>query len=396
MHIKKKFRGKIMRKKVKLTLIIFILAAIGTAAYFYIQNLTKSASAAKTSLEPVIKNVNGINIIIDPRMELLSAVQALSSYDKIHEWLASGEFTYKSEMNKYFSKFSGHKAVKEFDSLMGNGILYNSREMMLYLSNPPSLSLKQYFSDNLKSQVGPVKLEEFPALLKEFAADTKFYQFYNSRKEFYNSIIEKNAEVLNSKDYISSLEQYYGTKQNSYNIILTPMLSGAMGPSVKNSDGKLDLYCILGEGSLKGNELVYLNEDSYKKVIYGIFSYPFVVPLVQEKREEIFNYSELFIPISEKMEEMYYPNWDICVWQHIVRAVQVRETYRTSGKEKYESEIRSYKQEGFAYIEELAKRLEVYENNRDKYKTFESFFPQLIKVFEELNSKDLGEDFYKS
>lgn len=384
-----------MRKKTKITLIIFILAAIGTGAYFYIQNLTKSASAAKVTLEPVSKSVNGVNISIDPRMELLAAVQTLSSNVENSKWLANDEFTYKSEMNKYFSKFSGHKAVKAYDSVPGNGLVFNSREMMLYLSNPPSLSPKLDFSDDLKNYVGVIALQEFPARLKEFAIDTKFHQFYNSHKEFYNSVIEKNAEVIKSKDYISSLEQYYGMKQNSYNIVLSPILAGGLGPSVKNSDGKLDLYCILGENSLKGNELVYLNEESYRKVIFGIFSYPFVTPLVQEKREEIFKYSKLFIPISEKMEGMYYPSWDICVWQHIVRAVEVREAYRTSGKEKYESEIRKYKQEGFAYIEELAKRLEVYENNRDKYKTFESFFPQLIKVFEELNSKDLGEDFYK-
>jgi hypothetical protein len=42
----------------------------------------------------------------------------------------------------------------------------------------------------------------------------------------------------------------------------------------------------------------------------------------------------------------------------------------------------------------LCEQLKYYENNRDKYKTFADFYPELIKVFEKLSNQDLGKDFY--
>ncbi len=42
---------------------------------------------------------------------------------------------------------------------------------------------------------------------------------------------------------------------------------------------------------------------------------------------------------------------------------------------------------GFVWAEELSDLLQTYEDNRDKYPTFESFFPEFVTFFSEYNEK---------
>nr|MBC8230115.1 DUF4932 domain-containing protein [bacterium] len=74
--------------------------------------------------------------------------------------------------------------------------------------------------------------------------------------------------------------------------------------------------------------------------------------------------------------------------------VTTRLAYREIGKEAGEEALQNEKIKSFVYVEALCKRLEQYENQRDKYPTFVDFYPELIKVFEEFSEKEFGDDFY--
>jgi len=87
------------------------------------------------------------------------------------------------------------------------------------------------------------------------------------------------------------------------------------------------------------------------------------------------------------MNKQAYSSWESCVNEHIVRAVVARINYIHSGSENYENIITYEKDRGFLYIDELTKKLEEYEKNRDKYKSFKDFYPELVKVFKELSFK---------
>ena len=56
-------------------------------------------------------------------------------------------------------------------------------------------------------------------------------------------------------------------------------------------------------------------------------------------------------------------------------------------KERHESFLTAVEQIGLIFIRELTDLAETYQNNRDKYPTFESFLPEFIKFFEEYENK---------
>lgn len=382
-----------MVRKFKYGLIILILIVLAGGCFIKLRQpkvaevaIKDSTSVAEESLKPVVKNVNGINVIIDPRMELLAVVQALGTYDQQFDLITNMSFNYKDDIMKYFSNFSKHEAVKQFDSMSRSGFSFDAPPTaMLYLSNPLNLEVKKDFDDEIKSRATKESLNKLAKELKNFGVDTKFQEFFKSHMDFYNSVVEKNAEVMGNSNYISYLEQYYGMKQNSYNIILAPMFhSGGFGPKIEAENGLYDVYSIEGPNSLKGNIPMFGDKEGFKYLALHEFSHSFVNSLTEENLEEVNKYKKLYEPIQDKMVKQAYSRWDISVNEHIVRAVVARITYINSGSQEYEKVIAYEKDRGFLYIDELVKKLEEFEKNRDKYKSFKEFYPELIKVFDKI------------
>jgi len=95
------------------------------------------------------------------------------------------------------------------------------------------------------------------------------------------------------------------------------------------------------------------------------------------------------------MRSQAYATWEICVNEHIVRAVTTRLAYLYLGQNAGDAALANEKGRGFYYIEALCESLEDYESNRDTYPTFESFYPQLIKVFKNLSEQDLPDSLFE-
>jgi hypothetical protein len=278
--------GGFIVRKPKYYLIIFILAILIIAIYYFKSSSAKDSAASTGILEPISKNVNGINMTVDPRIELLAAVQAISGYDEKFHLITNQDFSYKKDMKDYFSSFSDHEAVKTFDNLSSVSFSFDAPPTaMLYLSNPLELKVKQDFNDYLKNRVGEASLKKFAEQINKFAKDTKFDEFFNNHRDFYKSVVDKNAEVMGNSNYIDNLEQYYGMKQNSYNIVLSPMFhSGGFGPRVENENGNYDVYSIQGPASVKDDTPMFGDEGGFRYLALHEFSHSFVNPLSEENR----------------------------------------------------------------------------------------------------------------
>lgn len=190
-----------------------------------------------------------------------------------------------------------------------------------------------------------------------------------------------------------ALDDYYGMEVNSYNIILAPLLhNGGYGPRIKGDNGLYDVYGIIGPSStIKDNNNVSIPQfpiDTISYLVWHEFSHSFVNPTTEKYKTEINKYSDLYTNIRKQMESQAYPNWEICVNEHIVRAITTRLTYIHNGQAAGNQAMQSEKARGFYYIESLCDSLVIYEENRDTYPTFESYYPELIKVFKDLSEQD--------
>lgn len=337
-----------------------------------------------------------LNITIDPRIELLAAVQSLTDYGEKYSLLTSLDMEYKKDMLQTFKPYADHEAVKLFQEMSHNNFSFDAPPtVMLHLSSPPELVVKQPLTDYLRGRAGgEEKLRRFIEQLRDFAKQSRFMDFFRDHEDFYQKTIQSVNENFQDIDFIGVLEGYYGEKQHSYNIVLAPMFSGNYGPRISRKDGTFDIFNIVSPRQIKDGTLYFGSKANFEHLAWHEFSHSFVNPLGEQHKKELEKYVSLFEPIQRKMTASAYGNWITTVNEHVVRAVTTRLNYLHKGKEDGDRVLSMEKTYGFAYVEALCKKLEFYEANRERYATFTSFYPQLVGTFKELSETDLGPDFY--
>jgi hypothetical protein len=126
------------------------------------------------------------------------------------------------------------------------------------------------------------------------------------------------------------------------------------------------------------------------QIIWHEFSHAFVNPLSEEYYPMLRPHADLFAPLAEQMASIGYTHWLDCANEHLIRAVTARLAHHHLGAEAGRRALREESARGFRYIHAIARRLEEYESQRDRYPTFAAFFPRLIAVFAELTPEALA------
>ncbi len=338
--------------------------------------------------EVTLKESKIVNVSVDPRIELLSAVQLLSNYFILTQL----DFQYKKEMLDYFSPFKSHPAVTKFIEMSSIDFNYDAPPTaMLFLSNPPELKIVTPFTDYIIGRAGGKdNLESFIEDLRDFAIKSNFMDFFNSHKDFYSILIKDTGMKLGDYKDVSTLESFYGISQNSYNIILAPLFhNGGYGPEIKTGPSKYDIYGIIGPSSVSSSVPFFSSEESLRDLVWHEFSHSFVNPITGKYIDEVNKYSNLFLPLKDIMETQAYTTWEICVNEHIVRAVVAKFTEKVSGQDAAETVLSNEVKNGFVYIRGIYDLINVYENNRDKYPAFEDFSPEILNYFSEISKLPL-------
>ncbi len=336
-----------------------------------------------------------LQIVVDPRIELLAVVQSLGDYGSKTGLITTFDFSYKREVADYFRPFGKERAVEIFGEMSGHGFNFDAPPTaMLFFSDPPEILPRHPVPEEILERAGGrEKLDEFMGALREFAKKSDFMKFYESRREWYARIAGCAQDSIHG-DYVRMLENYYGMTQASYTIILAPLVTGGFGPRVEVMPGHYSLYNICGPIGMQDSLPNFGTVENFRHIAWHEFSHSFVNPATDRFGKDVDRYSGLFDRISDEMHGMAYSNWRTCVNEHIVRAVTTRLTYREAGKAAGDASMRRERGRGFAYIRELCSALEDYENRRERYATFVDFYPKLVDVFAELSGRHLGDDFY--
>jgi hypothetical protein len=338
------------------------------------------------NIQPVERQVGKLKISIDPRMELLSAIQILSEYQNI---VRTSE--YSKSILDYFGSFSSSKAI-----LMTNRLLQNQKfsydapvALMLHFSQVPELKQSTTYSTYLLERGGGKEnLDYYISEIQNFVLESDFTKFWKSKEEFYRKIIDLTFSELGNLDLVKTLEDYFNETQNSYNIIISPSFRGGYGPSIPGTNGKLDIYSCISPTSIKDG-IPYLSKDGLSYYVLHEFGHSFVNPESSKYTERIQSNSKLFGPIMSDMSKMAYGSWSICVNEHILRAAHIRMKSLSSDQVNISNLINQEKSNRFIYIEPLLKKLVVFEKQRDQNKiTFSEFFPRIIDVLDSLSNVD--------
>lgn len=347
------------------------------------------------AVEVARNSVDGIDIRVDPRIELLTVIQLLGGYAEIGR-ITRYPINYLGEINKHFSKFADHRAVSLFKEMMSRGFAYDAPVWLVLHYGPlPEMDKFATPPDALLQRCsGTEKADEFIHAMREFAAESNFYAFFAVHVGLYSTLI---AEVSGSMGgvRISDLEDYYGYGQNSYNIILAPLLHhGGYGPRIAHTDGIFDVYSVIGPHGATRGAPYFGKQADFEYIVWHEFSHSFMNPLVEEHWAQLQPLQgDLFDPVKKQMEAQAYRIWQYTCNEYFVRAVVIRLTAIHVNEEAAAGLIARDKERGFFAIETLTDALKEYEQNRETNPTLKDYMPKLIEALAEAaNSAEFGRD----
>lgn len=318
--------------------------------------------------------VSKFSVKVDKRIELLSAVQLFTSWRKIGIW--EKNYKYLEDMENFFKPYSEYKAIKLCEKLIQTGFNFDAPVgFMMHLSEPPELSIVVPFSEyhvrRAKKSGGSLVLNEFVGALRDFSTKSNFEDFWNSHIEFYKKVEEIASSNIKLEDTVRKLEQYFGLEQEEYHVILAPVFLGNYGYSIK-VNSKSIIYAFLCPREVKENTPIF------EAALFHEFAHSFVNPITEKFRKEVDETKTLSEPIMNRMRKLAYGDWITVVNEHIIRAIEPRvypdEIYIVDSSEKM----------GFIYIRPIFNLLTKYEQNRNQYRTFEDFYPEIVNLLKSI------------
>lgn len=331
------------------------------------------------------KKIGNITISVDYRVELLGVIMLISDYSKKFPYLF-GEYENKFYMDRIkekFLKYKDEEVIKMFDELViKHGFSYDA-PYALFLQLNDNFECDKISDDIFKHRLGsdPI-VYEFISKLKDFAEKINFEEYYKSNEEEYLKYINSLATAFEMYDISKFLLSYYGYGENKkFELNLIPFAAdGAFAATSPNNT----IHSLLPINERSKKDDLYECKGREKHIVKNPvheFSHGFV-NVLNEKYGLIDGDSNIFEDIFEVMKKNAYGSNYSILNEFIIRAIVARYILITyKDEEHYNKEINRTKEWGFIYIDNIIESLIEYENNRDKYKTFDDYFPILVENF---------------
>ncbi|GHU63162.1 hypothetical protein FACS1894160_3140 [Bacteroidia bacterium] len=162
-----------------------------------------ASDSTNQHISPIQKQVGKLTVSIDPRIELLSAIQASSDYEIIQR-----NNSYYNHIKTYFTPFTHLQAISSTNKLARIGFSYDAPvQFMLYLTQPNECKPHLSYSDYLINRAqGDQQLIDYQNDIHEFAVESKFNLFWKKNESFYEKIVHLSTLELDGMDWISALE----------------------------------------------------------------------------------------------------------------------------------------------------------------------------------------------
>lgn len=324
-----------------------------------------------------------LEVVVDERIELITAIQLLSGY----EYLTEGDITYKEEVRKAFTLYQDHKAVK----------YYNQLSQWFY-GSPPLAFIIHYSTPDFK-QIIPFNhedsivlhyaekrdsLQQFVKLLHDFYEQSHFHDFYTAHHGFYEKVTAPVKAIADSKDFAGMMEKHFGMASAGYHIILSPLqMDAGFGHTLTVPKGD-DQYAFVGPKTDSKGMPDFDNDVLFRDLVVHEFSHAFCNPLVDKYYRQLEKDTCLFTPIKKAMKAQGYNSWQACLYELLTRANEIVLNRVIYGKEDADKLYAQNIEDRWIYLEGLVPLVEnEYLPKRKQYPTQELWMPLVIKYFDD-------------
>jgi len=176
--------------------------------------------------------------------------------------------------------------VRSFTDLFYSGFSYDALVgLMVHLSNPPLLEVIRKPSKYIIEKVGSGEsLKSFIESLRDFALKSNFMGFYKNHQCFYEDIIMLSNLKEDVRGIIMVLEDFFQMSMWRYYVVLTPLLEGNYGRSIRTNHG-VEVFAFVSPKGIIGGSPIF---RSTTIVIEHEFMHAFVNPITEKFKNNVF------------------------------------------------------------------------------------------------------------
>ncbi|HUF46538.1 MAG TPA: DUF4932 domain-containing protein [Vicinamibacterales bacterium] len=315
-------------------------------------------------------------VAVDPRIELMTVVQLLAGYQP----LTTVNSRYRADALTHFEPVRDHRAVRLFREMNEEQFRFDAvPKVVLTFGPPPALPpIAPVDPSVLRRAGGSRRVEEFAAALRDFARVSRLESFLSGHQDLYARVVSALGPEVAAA--IEPLRRYTGISLDNCVLLAAPLIHDGGFQATIGEAGRARVYALIGPFGERDGEPVFSESGSVAGLAQHEFSHSFVNPLVEKFSRDVNRSARLYDAIKADMQKQAYGDWPTAVHEHIVRAITLRLAYARSRADG-DRALRNEEARGFRYVKALAARLEEYEAAREKYPTFETFFPRLLEVF---------------
>ncbi|MDF2831657.1 DUF4932 domain-containing protein [Chryseobacterium indoltheticum] len=327
---------------------------------------------------------------VDERVEIVSVVFRLAGAE---EYSQNDNKKYVADINTYFDAYKNSEIIEFIkENRNKNGLGYDAvMSMALHLSfKNGKFSLIKEKENSLDKRWEKVDTKRFVSLLNQFYERTDFQKFFNHHSgEYKKAEIEYQTSVLSdfNQDWYS---KFYGKKANEdYKIILGYGNGGGnYGIKIHPEKSKTIVNAAIGVWSFDKDGNAKFDKNEFQPLLIHEFNHSFVNYILEMNGNtlKLENSGKTIYELVKKdMESQAYGNWETMINESLVRAAVVRYMIDNKYSQKdIDEEIFIQEKRKFLWMKELVDLLGMYQNNRKKYPSFESFYPEIISFYNKL------------
>jgi hypothetical protein len=343
-------------------------------------------------VEEVYEYNSGIKISIDPRIEFITIVFSMTRWgtmiDDMLNYLKYNykDYTYYHEFDKKFYPFKNYPAVLLADSLVAfHHFKWNTiPDYILFHDNPPELKQLRQYDSAIVYRAGSLdNLNRLTRELRDFATKSDFTGFYLSHLDFYKSLVKEIASKFNASRSVQTVEDFFGWKLKSYSIILAPCMHpmGGFGIQIPDDNNYRGIFIKRVEG-IQDSKPYFGDVKTICDYALHEFGHSFVNPTTEKYTKEINALKPVYKEIEDSLKYNVTHDWLIKFDEQLLESFRVYIDQMAGDSLEVEKSIRHLENtEGLYLTRQVAGLYKYYAEHRDRYPTFDLFYPEIIKTY---------------
>ena len=383
--------------------------------------LSSSALAVDNPTAAYRTNVGKITIEVDPRVELIGIVFRLAGNPEYNDGTLR---PYAKAIEKHFGDFDNHPVVKMAVRLRNTRLMSCDGPMSLAVHIDRDYRLRKTSEDwpsTLDYRWEKQETAEFLEKLRHFAAEAKFDEFFKAQGPIYEQGIrpcacvmaQKDVKVINEElarcapkeclespgvmvfksllrdDFGQWLSDFYGLANTGDLRLVLGFVNGFANYGPRFTDGRInEKYAIIGMRPFDpANTVIFLPQQI--GIVAHEFCHSFTNPVVDKYMDRLRSTGErLYKKHGPALRRRGCQEWRSMMYETAVRACVASFIRNSIVDPGYmDHYLKREASHGFVWIKDADDFLKTYESNRDKYPTFESFFPEIVAFFNEYAEK---------